>query len=87
MKDEGFARELVHHIQNMRKEAGFEISDHIDLWIYDSESIKHAINKHHDYICLETLAKKINDKISPNDSYGGKYEIEGHSLHISIRKL
>ena len=87
LKDEGFARELVHHIQNMRKEAGFEISDHIDLWIYDSESIKHAINKHHDYICLETLAKKINDKISPNDSYGGKYEIEGHSLHISIRKL
>ena len=87
LKDEGFARELVHHIQNMRKEAGFEISDHIDLWIYDSESIKHAINNHHDYICLETLAKKINDKISPNDSYGGKYEIEGHSLHISIRKL
>ncbi|MBI14840.1 MAG: isoleucine--tRNA ligase [Chloroflexi bacterium] len=87
LKDEGFARELVHHIQNMRKEAGFEISDHIDLWIYDSESIKYAINKHHDYICLETLAKKINDKISPDDSYGGKYEIEGHSLHISIRKL
>ena len=87
LKEEGFARELVHHIQNMRKEAGFDISDHIELWIYDSKSTQGSVSKHHDYICLETLSDSIKINTPPDDSYGGEYNIEGHSVNISIRKM
>ena len=87
LKEEGFARELVHHIQNMRKEAGFDISDHIELWIYDSKSTQGSVSKHHEYICLETLSDSIKINNPPDDSYGGEYNIEGHSVHISIRKM
>ena len=56
LSDEGLAREIVNRIQNMRKDGGLEVTDHILLSIEKDASTANAIAKFSDYICSETLA-------------------------------
>jgi len=54
---EGMARDVVHHIQNLRKEKDFEITDRIRIDIHpQSESLRIALQEYKEYICRETLA-------------------------------
>jgi isoleucyl-tRNA synthetase len=53
---EGLAREVVNRVQNMRKDAGFEVTDHIILQIESSGELDEALNNYATYICSETLA-------------------------------
>ncbi|MDR1929588.1 MAG: DUF5915 domain-containing protein, partial [Treponema sp.] len=53
---EGDVRDLVRGVQNARKEAGFEVSDRIQLWIYGSPRLKAAWESFSDYVASETLA-------------------------------
>ena len=53
--DEGIARELVNRIQNIRKEAGLEVTDKIDISFLADEVLKEKIEKNSKYICSETL--------------------------------
>lgn len=57
--NEGVARELVNRIQNFRKEAGFDVTDKIDLKIVSNHHIDGAINSNKDYICSETLSNSL----------------------------
>ena len=57
--EEGIARELVNRIQNMRKDAGLEVTDRITLSISQNEKIESAIVSNKSYICGETLADEI----------------------------
>ena len=57
--EEGIARELVNRIQNMRKDAGLEVTDRITLSIAKSETIESAVASNKAYICGETLADDI----------------------------
>lgn len=57
--EEGIARELVNRIQNMRKDAGLEVTDRITLSIAKSETIESAVTSNKAYICGETLADDI----------------------------
>jgi isoleucyl-tRNA synthetase len=60
LKEEGIARELVNRIQNFRKDAGFEVTDKIDLQIESRTAIDKAIQNNKDYICSETLAANLD---------------------------
>lgn len=61
---EGNARELIHPIQNLRKESGFEITDRINTIIYaDGDaymSISDALSQYKDYICSQTLSTDLS---------------------------
>jgi len=57
--NEGIARELVNRIQNFRKEAGFEVTDKINIKVKSHSALDGAINDNKDYICSETLADKL----------------------------
>ncbi len=59
LKDEGIAREFVNRIQNMRKQQGLSVTDHIDLKIESHNLIDNAINENLNYICAETLANSL----------------------------
>jgi len=66
LKREGFARDIVRHIQQIRKEIGLQIQDHIKLFFESNhEGIQAAINEHRVYICRETLCDEIKE---PNAS-------------------
>lgn len=54
---EGLVRELVNRVQNMRKDAGFEVTDHILLEVEATDEVKHAAEHHLDYISTETLGQ------------------------------
>jgi isoleucyl-tRNA synthetase len=79
---EGSARELVNRVQNIRKEANFELTDKILLRIVDNTALKDSINEFSDYICREILAFEIDWVPSLED--GVDVEINDQKLRISV---
>lgn len=63
---EGVARELIHPIQNLRKESGFDVTDRIDTVIYADgdahDEIADALTEHSSYICAQTLSLSLELK-------------------------
>jgi len=57
---EGLARELVHHIQNTRKAADFEIDDRIHLWVSGPAEIAEMLAVHGEWVKKETLAVSLH---------------------------
>jgi len=61
LRREGLARELVNRIQNLRKTAGFEVTDRIDTVIYaDSEDISAALATFGEWIGAQTLSRSVS---------------------------
>ena len=79
---EGNARELVNRVQNIRKEANFELTDKILLRIVDNTDLKDSINEFSDYICREILALEID--WVPSLEEGVDVEINDQKLRISV---
>ena len=64
---EGLARELVNKIQNMRKDADFNVSDRIKLSLTDaSPLVDEAFQAHREYILRETLTTAVVDAPGEN---------------------
>jgi isoleucyl-tRNA synthetase len=59
LRNEGIARELINRIQNLRKEAGFDVTDKIQISILKHSAINKAVEIHRDYIASQTLAMEI----------------------------
>jgi len=57
--DEGFAREIVNKVQNMRKSSGFEVVDRIRIRLFADEPLLGAVGRYESYICTETLADSL----------------------------
>ena len=64
---EGIAREFVNRVQNLRKDAGFEVTDRITINHQAPEKINNAISKMSDYIKTETLATRIQKDLVDGD--------------------
>lgn len=59
LKNEGFARELVNRIQNLRKEKDFNVTDRINVRVEQNTVINDALNNYKNYICTEVLAEQL----------------------------
>ena len=59
LKKEGIARELVNRIQNLRKEAGFDVTDKIKVSVQKNDKINQAILDNQEYIKSETLTAEL----------------------------
>jgi len=59
LKMEGIARELINRIQNLRKEAGFDVTDKVIVSILRHDQLTRAIETHKEYIAGQTLAREI----------------------------
>jgi isoleucyl-tRNA synthetase len=59
LRKEGLARELVNRIQNLRKSAGFEITDKIRITLSSSKEMDNAVSEHADYIKKQVLAESL----------------------------
>jgi isoleucyl-tRNA synthetase len=84
---EGFAREFVNRVQNLRKEAEFEVTDHIEIEVTNgSDDIYQKLKDQKDYICNETLADNI--KFNKLDSlFFQDVKINDESLRIGLQKV
>ncbi len=85
LKKEGLAREFVNRIQNMRKDAGFEVTDRIKISVSSSEEFLHSILAKKEYITKETLAVDLNLG-EPNGDFKSSEEIENYKCEIVISK-
>lgn len=85
LKNEGYVRELIRHIQSGRKSAGLQVDDRIDLiLISSSHQLSSAVKDFENEIKQETLAETILEK---GDSiYSLEADIEGHKITIGISK-
>ena len=59
LRREGLAREIVHAVQNARKQAGLEVSDRIALTLGGDDGLLEAARAHEDYVAGETLATSV----------------------------
>jgi isoleucyl-tRNA synthetase len=59
LKNEGIARELVNRIQNIRKDAGYEVTDRVEVRILENEILEVAVQENMDYIKQETLTEVL----------------------------
>jgi isoleucyl-tRNA synthetase len=81
--EEGLCRELVHQIQNLRKEAGFEIENTINTAI--GEGIKEGIlKKFKNYIMKETLSRSLTGKFE-EDMFVKKVRVNDKNIKIGIK--
>lgn len=82
--NEGYAREFISKVQQMRKNNGYEILDNINIYYDGSDEIKEAIDEYEDYIKSETLAKSI---IRIKDDTLEKVDLNGQMTGIRIEKI
>ena len=82
LRKEGMARELINRIQNMRKDAGLEITDRIKVTISPYELSDMAVESFDEYIKGQVLADAITLEV--ND--GAEVEFDDFKLNIKIEK-
>ena len=83
LRNEGMARELINRVQNMRKEAGFEITDRISVYVSHNDAMEKAIDNYSDYIKGQVLADNI--EVS-DDNRGTEVEFDDFKLYIDVVK-
>ena len=83
---EGLAREFVNRIQNMRKEADFDVVDRITIGFEGSEKLEEAVESMKDYIKSETLAEEIETHELEVSDFIKSWEIGDGESTISIRR-
>ncbi len=82
--EEGFARELVSKIQTMRKEAGFNVTDHIKITVSGDETVTDIAVRLKNDISADTLAVSL-DKSEPK-GYTKEWDINGKQTVIGVEK-
>ena len=82
--EEGFVREIISKIQTMRKEAGFEVMDHISVYFAQNDKIKTLVDSNNAEIKDEVLANEICfDTIK---GYNKEWNINGETVVIGVEK-
>jgi len=86
LKNEGIAREFVNRVQNMRKEADFDVTDRIIIYCKINESFQKAIKSMENYICDETLSLELHFEESADADYKKTWEIDSEEVIIGIKR-
>ncbi|NFV14441.1 isoleucine--tRNA ligase [Clostridium sp. FAM 1755] len=81
LKEEGFLREILSKVQNMRKESGFEVADKINLYVSGNSMLNDIVKKYEDEIKVETLSEKIS--YDENKEYS-ECKINGESYNMAM---
>ena len=83
---EGMARELVHQIQQLRKEAGLQIDDRITLYYEGDATLAEVLRMHRDYVLHEVLGEEARPGIPPADSivHQKALRLDGRELTVGI---
>jgi isoleucyl-tRNA synthetase len=86
LADEGLARELVHRLQMMRKQAGFDIADYIETYYQGGDAIKRAMKKFDSYIKQETLSRTLAETNPPEGAFVKSHMLEGNEVTLAVKR-
>jgi isoleucyl-tRNA synthetase len=87
LADEGLARELVHRLQTMRKQAGFDIADYIETYYEGGPSVQRVMEKFAHYVKQETLSRKLVEGKPPEGAFSKSQVIDGNKVNLAVKKL
>ena len=82
--EEGFVRELISKIQTMRKEAGFEVMDHIRVYCEGNDRIADILGRYGNQISGSVLANDI--VIGEAGGYAKEWNINGEKVILGVEK-
>ncbi len=80
--EEGYMREIVSKVQTMRKDSGFEVTDHIALYYDGDAEIEAVIEKYKDEIAGDVLADRVEKKSDLE-----KRDVNGKQVGLGVVKL
>ena len=84
LKEEGYIREILSKVQNMRKDKGFEVLDNINLYVCGNEMLEKLIKENEELIKHDTLT--VNIKYGEKTSDSIEMNINGENLNIDVKK-
>lgn len=85
LRKEGYVREILSKVQNMRKDKGFEVLDNINLYVSGNEMLENVIKENEELIKHDTLAVKVvydEQKLEYTET-----NINGETLKIDVEKI
>ena len=85
LKEEGYVREILSKVQNMRKDSGFEVLDRINLYVAGNDTLEKVIKKFAAQIQRDTLANNIFYGKERKDYT--ETSINGEKLNINVEKI
>jgi isoleucyl-tRNA synthetase len=83
--EEGFVREIVSKIQSMRKEADFNVTSNINIYLSGNEKIAQIVRDNYDSVCGDTLGASV-----VYDTVGGiskEWEINGEKVTLGVEEI
>ena len=83
--EEGFVYEIISKIQTMRKDAGFEVMDHIRVSLGGNARLSAVAEKNREVICGKVLAEELSE----NASYAvsREWNVNGENVMVSLEKI
>ncbi|MEE1242633.1 MAG: DUF5915 domain-containing protein, partial [Frisingicoccus sp.] len=81
---EGFVREIISKIQTMRKEADFEVTDHIIIYMEGNEKLEDITKKNVDGVKADVLAEDV--VFDSTDGYIKEWNINGETVTLGVKK-
>lgn len=85
--EEGFAREFISKVQSMRKDAGFDVTDHIAVTCKCGEKLKTALEKSERMVLSGVLADSLSIMDSPDGELVKDWDINGESAKIGVKRV
>ena len=81
---EGFVREIISKIQTMRKEADFNVTDHICVYQQGNDKIKAIMSEHMDTVKGEVMADAV--ELDCLDGFTKEWNINGEHVTLGVKK-
>lgn len=82
--EEGFVREIISKIQTMRKDAGFDVTDHIVVYEKGNEKIEKIISDNLASIQNDVLAEEV--KLNEMAGFAKEWDLNGEAVELGVQK-
>ncbi|MBR7091772.1 MAG: isoleucine--tRNA ligase [Clostridia bacterium] len=82
--EEGFMREIISKLQTMRKEAGFEVTDHIEVYLTGNDRLADILQRRRQELLAEVLGEALH--LGAADGYVKEWNINGEAATLGVKK-
>ena len=82
---EGFVREIISKLQTMRKEAGFNVTDHIEVYCQGSEKVRQVLEENQEAILHDVLGNACRFDVL--DGYTAQQDVNGEAVTFGVKRV
>lgn len=83
--EEGFVREIVSKLQSMRKDAGFVVTDRIEVFVSGSEKVEEIFRKNEGAILRDVLGEACT--YGSLDGYTAEWDVNGETVSFGVKRI